>query len=177
MLLNDGRTNNGRMQGGGRMNNGRTVIQPPSVSKQFELYDQIPAKQCINFRGTPTPAATPLYNEFKSDQNKQKIQNCIRYGVFLISNKQYIIHEVNDDELNTVMNSIFKQHSHNSPYNIQQQIETLNKMVVDDCIKRCYTEAQTRLHYLKDINTLPTPISLPVMTNTHHQQLPMHQWF
>ena len=48
-------------------------------------------------------------------------------------------------------------------HGIHQQIQQLNKMVLDYCIFHVYSEAQGYMKYLQDASTLYRPMALPVM--------------
>jgi hypothetical protein len=152
-----------------RSSNGRVDIinktQAPDITNLFAMYDKIPANQCATFRD-PTIGQwedTPLSKAFFSKQNIQIIQNGIRAGVYKKSNQQYVVGLQDCDSLKVIMRSIFLQHSSNQPYNITQQIEQLNNIVLDYCIFHVYSEAQSYIKYLYDVSTLAVPLSAPVM--------------
>jgi len=108
---------------------------------------------------------SPLSNAFFSTQNQQVIQNGIRAGVYHLSKQQYIISQQSNPNLLMVMRAMFLEHSQNRPTHIKEQIEELNKYVLDYCIPRIYGEAKGYLHYLKDASTLVVPLSNPVHTS------------
>ena len=60
-----------------KSNNGRVDIKSPNTSTLFEMYDKIPANQCVTFRN-PTEGLwtdTTLSQAFFSQQNIQLLQN------------------------------------------------------------------------------------------------------
>ena len=66
-----------------RPNNGRVDIKTPNTSTLFQMYDKIPANQCVTFRN-PTEGlwtSNSLSDAFFSQQNIQIIQNGIRAGI------------------------------------------------------------------------------------------------
>jgi hypothetical protein len=75
------------------------------------------------------------------------------------------------------MRSIFLQYSANQPNNITQQVEELNKLVLEYCIQQVYSEAQGYITYVNDASTLVVPIERPVMTSTNDRQLELKSWF
>ena len=75
------------------------------------------------------------------------------------------------------MRSIFLQYSANQPTHISQQVENLNKMVLDYCIEQVYSEAQGYMKYLNDVSTLAIPISHPVMADNTDRELVFNGWF
>ena len=162
-----------------KVNNGRVDIKSPNTSTLFQMYDKIPANQCVTFRNATEGLWTSnsLSNAFFSEQNIQIIQNGIRAGVYHSSNGQYTIGTQDCDSLKIVMRSVFLQYSANQPNNITQQIAQLNKIVLDYCIQQVYSEAQGYMKYINDASTLVVPISHPVMANENDRQLELKPWF
>ena len=159
--------------------NGRVDIKGPSTSTLFNMYDKIPAHQCTTFRN-PVEGLwdeTNLSRAFFSLQNIQMIQNGIRAGVHAKSNGQYLIGPQDCDSLKVVMRSMFLQHSANKPTDVSQQINELNKMVLNYCIQQVYSEAQGYMKYMNDVSTLAVPIAHPVMTSNNDRQLQQKPWF
>jgi len=161
------------------LNNGRVDIKTPNTSTLFQMYDKIPANQCVTFRN-PTEGlwtSNTLSDAFFSQQNIQIIQNGIRAGIYHKSNGQYIIGPQDCDSLKIVMRSVFLQHSANQLNNITQQIAELNKIVLDYCIQQVYSEAQGYMKYIDDVSTLVVPIAHPVMASQNDRQLELKSWF
>lgn len=161
------------------VNNGRVNIKSPNTSALFEMYDKIPANQCVTFRN----ATEGLWNEtslsqaFFSHQNIQIIQNGIRAGVYEKSNGQYLIGPQDCDSIKIVMRSVFLQYSANQPTNLTQQIAELNKIVLNYCIQQVYSEAQGYMKYVDDVSTLVVPIAYPVQASNTDRQLELKSWF
>jgi len=162
-----------------KVNNGRVDIKSPNTSTLFQMYDKIPANQCVTFRNATEGLWTSnsLSNAFFSEQNIQIIQNGIRAGVYHRSNGQYVIGPQDCDSLKIVMRSVFLQNSANQPNNIPQQIAQLNNIVLEYCIQQVYSEAQGYMKYINDASTLVVPISHPVMANDNDRQLELKPWF
>lgn len=162
-----------------KVNNGRIDIKSPNTSQLFQLYDKIPANQCVSFRNATEGIWTENYlsQAFFSQQNIQILQNGIRAGVFYRSNGQYKIGEQDCDALKIVMRSVFLQNSANQENNIPQQIEQLNKMVLEYCIQQVYSEAQGYVKYIDDVSTLVIPIAHPVMADNTDRELEFKRWF
>ena len=162
-----------------KVTNGRVDIKTPNTSTLFQMYDKIPANQCVTFRNATEGlwSSSSLSNAFFSQQNIQIIQNAIRAGVYNRSNGQYTIGPQDCDSLKIVMRSVFLQNSANQPNNITQQIAQLNKIVLEYCIQQVYSEAQGYMKYINDASTLVVPISHPVMANDNDRQLELKPWF
>jgi hypothetical protein len=143
------------------------------------MSDQIPINQCSSFRDAMIGNwyDTKLSIAFFSAQNIKIIQNGIRAGVHHMSNGQYVIGEQNCDELKIVMRSIFLQNSKNLATGIPEQINALNKIVLDYSVKQVYGEAQGYMIYKKDVSTLVVPIAHPVLSYTNDKQLELKKWF
>jgi hypothetical protein len=162
-----------------KVNNGRVDIKSPNTSSLFEMYDKIPANQCVTFRN-PTEGLwddTDLSQVFFSQQNIQILQNGIRAGVYHKSNGQYTIGQQDCDSLKIIMRSVYLQHSANLKNNISQQVSELNKIILDYCIQQVYSEAQGYMKYLDDASTLVVPISHPVMASNTDRELEFKKWF
>ena len=162
-----------------KVNNGRVDIKSPNTSELFQMYDKIPANQCVSFRNATEGLwdDTYLSQAFFSKENIQILQNGIRAGVFHRSNGQYRIGLQDCDSLKIIMRSVFLQHSANQTNNITQQITELNKIVLDYSIQQVYSEAQGYMKYIDDVSTLVVPIAHPVMTDNTDRQLELKRWF
>lgn len=99
---------------------------------------------------------------FFSKKNMDIIQNNIRYTVYVKTNKKHIIDKQSDIELQIVMRSMYLQHSPNLEYNYREQIEYLNKLVVDWSVEKIIPQLEQYIGYLKEVEYMPMPIDLPV---------------
>ena len=162
-----------------KTNNGRVDIKSPNTSSLFQMYDKIPANQCVTFRN-PTEGLwddTDLSRTFFSHQNIKILQNGIRAGVYERSNNQYLIGPQDCDSLKIIMRSVYLQHASNLPYDIPQQVTELNKIVLNYCIQQVYSEAQGYMKYISDVSTLAVPIAHPVMADNNDRELVLKPWF
>ena len=162
-----------------KVTNGRIDIKSPNTSTLFEMYDKIPANQCVTCRNPTEGLWTDTYlsQAFFSQQNIQILQNGIRAGVYHKSNSQYIIGPQDYDSLKIVMRSVYLQNAANQPNNITQQVFELNKIVLNYCIQQVYSEAQGYLKYIDDASTLVVPIAHPIMTDNTDRELEFKTWF
>ena len=161
------------------VNNGRVDIKSPNTSSLFQMYDKIPANQCVTFRN-PTEGLwddTDLSRTFFSHQNIKILQNGIRAGVYERSNNQYLIGPQDCDSLKIIMRSVYLQHASNLPYDIPQQVTELNKIVLNYCIQQVYSEAQGYMKYISDVSTLAVPIAHPVMADNNDREIVLKPWF
>jgi hypothetical protein len=159
--------------------NGRVNILQPDTTKQFALYDRIPAHQPSSYREALQGNwnDSPLSLAYFSKENIMILQNGIRHGVYKKSNNQYLVDNQCDDVLKVIMRSVFLQYSANSPDSIPQQIKALNNIVLDYAIKQVYGEVQGYQQYLHDASTLAIPIDRPVLSSTEDKTLEQKPWF
>lgn len=162
-----------------RENNGRINIKSPDTSALFQMYDKIPANQCVTFRNATEGLwdETELSRAFFSQANIAIIQNGIRAGVYHRSNGQYVIGPQDCDTLKTIMRSVFLQYAANQPLHVSDQIQQLNTIVLNYCIQQVYSEAQGYLKYIDDASTLVVPIAHPVQATNNDRQLEFKGWF
>lgn len=147
--------------------NGRVNILNNTQNNVFHLYDKIPiSEKTTNYRDalTGNMESNLLSNTFFSSGNILIIQHGIMAGVFRESNGNFKIGYQNQDTLKIIMRSIFLQHSKNLSHNITQQVEDLNKLVLDYCIPQICSEAKGYMKYKEDVSMLPVPLSRAVST-------------
>jgi hypothetical protein len=155
--------------------------QPPDIQTRFKLYKRIPVADNQVMRENILSGIwqdTPMCQAFFSPENRQILQNGIRYGVYVQSHQNYIVAPVDEDELMIVMRSIYLQHSANLPDQIPEQISELNKMVMDYCIANVFSAAQGQMGYIRDASTLVEPIPLPILSqHSDKYDYPLPGWF
>jgi hypothetical protein len=109
-----------------------------------------------------TQQNTVVSNLFFSVKNVQIIQNGIRAGVFKMSEEKYTIDTQNPDTLNIIMRAIYLQNSMNTPDNVTEQLEDLNRIVIQYCVPRIYDEVKGYMKYKEDASTLAVPLDKPM---------------
>ena len=75
------------------------------------------------------------------------------------------------------MRSVFLQSAVNQPDNITGQIEALNNLVVEYCVKHIYSEAQAYINYKRDVSTMYHPIDRPAQVDVDDKTLELKPWF
>jgi len=103
---------------------------------------------------------TPLNQAYFSPANFQIVQNAIRKRVFDESGQ--IIDPVGTDDLFMVMRAIYLQYCRNLDTNIPGQIAGLNERVVSWSVPKIISELNMYKTYIRDISTMPVPMSHPV---------------
>ena len=72
---------------------------------------------------------------------------------------------------------MYLQWSNNSENNITKQVEALNKLVVDYCVKTIYSELMGYYKYCEDASTLAVPPDMPILSNMKNKTLELKPWF
>jgi hypothetical protein len=97
-----------------------------------------------------------LSRTFFSNDNVERIQLQIINNVYKQSQKQ--ISKQSYQELQIIMKSIYLQYSRNLPNNIEEQVLTLNKYVIDECVSIIIPNVTQYNKYITEI-TGPIPIN------------------
>jgi hypothetical protein len=91
---------------------------------------------------------SPLSMIFFSKMNIDRIQTEMRYQVWIQSGKKYVVDKQSPIELEIIMRAIYLQYSLNQNKNFKEQINYLNKLVLDYCVPNVLSEVQQYLGYL-----------------------------
>ena len=161
--------------------NGRiNIIEPESPDVVFRMQERLAVKnKATEYREalTGTWENNVLSNAFFSAENIQIIQNGLRAGVYEMSAKQYVIAPQNIDTLKVIMRSIYLQYAEHYPNKITEQIERLNKLVLDYAVPTVYNEAVGYVKYRIDQSTLVVPLAIPQHHDRNYKQLQLKNWF
>lgn len=99
---------------------------------------------------------------FFSDFNTGLLHDAIRYVVYSRSDGKYVIGRQSDIDLKVIMRSVFMMHCKHLPYDITGQVRDLNKMVIDESVKRILVEIPMYLYYRTDVISMRKPIDRAV---------------
>jgi len=159
--------------------NGKINIMGPNISTKFSMMDKIPVNTNTNYQNVLTGnfERSRLSDAYFSKQNIQIIQNGIRKGVYDKSQQKILIDNQPEDQIVTVMRSMYLQHSKNLEINIAQQIEELNAHVLQYCINNIFNEAVAYLKYKEDASTMHRPMQHPIYSNKTNKTLEQKPWF
>lgn len=110
-----------------------------------------------------------------SKKNIDNLEKRLRYTVYLMSSKQYILGPQDKTELVIIMRSVYLNYSNNLDYLITDQIKKLNDIVISKTAPRIFSQTTQYLRYLEDANeSHKILIARPVnVTNTGLKFLPM----
>jgi hypothetical protein len=117
-----------------------------------------------------------LSDAFFSKENMELIQNNIRKDVYNKSHpKGYVIDEQSVDELKIIMRAMYYQYARNLPNDIAGQVTDLNNRVCQWSVPHILSAVDHYVYYLKDIETMPTPMARPVnLTRAGSKTLPFN---
>ena len=108
---------------------------------------------------------TPLNRLFFSQGNIDKLQADIQTTVLQMVKAK--IDRQSDSDLLLVMRSYYLQYAQNNPNRLQEELDELNKRVVNFCSNRIAVEVEAYRYYRKDIMDFPAPIANPVDTHIY----------
>lgn len=105
---------------------------------------------------------TTLSRAFFSVKNINKIQDSIRHEVNVKSGpKNYVIDNQSVDELKIIMRAIYYQYARNLENNINEQLDDLNKKVINWSVPHILSAVDHYYYYINDISHLPVPMQQP----------------
>ena len=131
-------------------------LQNDEIIKPYELYKNSNSQQNTSvdiISNIVVPNA--LSRTFFSNDNVERIQLQIINDVYKQSQKQ--ISKQSYQELQIIMKSIYLQYSRNLPNQIEEQVNTLNKFVIDECVSIIIPNV---IQYKKYINEITGPIPI-----------------
>lgn len=131
-------------------------------TERYKDYKMFEEDGCTNTTGNDIVKGihekNPLTRAFFSKKNLDHLQNLIIKMVYEHSDCQYKISRQSDNELFTVMRSLYLQYGKNLPYDIPGQVAELNKQVLLDVVPRIITKVEQHLHYQRDAGSMPRPM-------------------
>ena len=108
---------------------------------------------------------TPLNRLFFSQGNIDNLQSQIQTTVGQMVNAS--IGRQSDSDLMLIMRSYYLQYARNEPNRLQEELDELNKRVVNFAANRISVEVEAYRYYRKDIMDFPAPIANPLDTHIY----------
>jgi hypothetical protein len=136
--------------------NGRIFLAPDEQFRPYELYRDSSQQQNTDtsiISNIVVPNA--LSRTYFSNDNVERLQLQIIQAVYTACQKQ--ISKQSYQELQIIMKSMYLQYGRNLPYDIEGQVQTLNKYVVDECVRIIVPNVLQYNKYIEDI-TSPVPV-------------------
>ena len=107
---------------------------------------------------------TPLNTLFFSEFNQNILQRGIRQA---FKNKTGIaIDRQNPDDLYSIMRVVFINNSGDHYSRVNEQVRTMNGRVIETALSQIQTGVSQYMAYVKDIDTISTPLDQPINTST-----------
>ena len=113
-----------------------------------------------------------LDNIFFSNENIDNINNKLILEVYNITNKKFKIAKQSNETLIIVMRYVFINHAKHLPYNIKEQVNQLNLLVLKEIVPNVITNITQKVDYLSYINERPPLLDLPISTNKTKTLIP-----
>lgn len=162
-------------------NNGRiNLTLYPSFEERVAMHDRIELKnRATDYRepvgGWERNEVSELYY---SKQNIEFIQKSISNGVYNMSNGKYTLPSQNIDALKVIMRTFYYRYAKFNPsISVTEQVNILNKHVLDYTIPLLYNEAIGYEKYLYDQSNLVVPMELPTACDRDYKGLEFKKWF
>jgi hypothetical protein len=95
---------------------------------------------------------------FFSQKNINALQQGIRYMVFKKTCGRFTIDNQSENELKQIMRAMYLEHCRHLPFEVVEQVRTLNAYVIDYAVPRITGELELYMTYRKDISSLPVPL-------------------
>jgi len=146
--------------------NGRIFIAPDEAVRPYELFKNSTQPQQTDtsiISNIVVPNA--LSRTYFSNDNIERLQLMIIDAVYKTCQKK--IGRQSYQELQIIMKSMYLQYSRNLPYDIEGQVASLNKYVVDECVRIIVPNVLQYNKYMDDI-TSPIPI-MPLSQNVSNK--------
>lgn len=144
--------------------NGRVIGVADITGNQFEMFTENNNNE-DSFKKTALYGIqnrSPLSELFFSEYNMRRIQDTLRYRVYVASSGKYQIGPQDNTELSVIMRAMYLQHAKNLPNRLAEQVNELNRLVVEFAWPKVLSEVEQYIGYVKNLEYLPSPISLPV---------------
>jgi hypothetical protein len=144
------------------LRNGRINIMDNNSSKKINKPSILSEEQTNSISRNLEHSS--LSRKFFSRDNINKIQKKIIIDTYQKSNKKYSITTQDENELIIIMRSYYLQYGKNLTTDIQGQVNTLNKMVIDWSVDEIIKNIDQYMIYKQTASILPMPLE--------HSQLP-----
>ena len=99
---------------------------------------------------------------FFAQANIDLLQTQIHDAIFAMSNGRFNIDRQSDVDLKLIMRSYYLQYAENFPGREGEELDVLNKRVVNFAANRIMVELEAYQYYRKDILDFPAPIANPI---------------
>ena len=113
-----------------------------------------------------------LEETFFSDKNIDIINKKLILSVYKLTNNKFKIAKQSSETLIIVMRYVFLYNAKFLPYQIDEQINELNCLVIKEILPNIITSITQKVEYLDYINVRPPLLDLPISTSKSKTLLP-----
>ena len=133
----------------------------PSYEQNTDNWATEDSIQKTMLKSIHTP--TPLGELFFSKNNMNRIQQKIKYEVFIRTNGKYKLEvDQNESDLLIVMRDAYISDAMNNPYKMVHQVKVLNHRVIEKIVPDMISMIKQDDEYIKQLDRPIDPIPLPV---------------
>ncbi len=158
--------------------NGRIYIPTLNIENRFKLHDKISQKTTSYTDALiGNWSNSELSLQFFSEKNINVLNNNLIKGVQQQSNNLYTIGIQDQDQLKTIMRSIYLENAKNLSINIPEQINVLNSLVLQYSIPQIISSLKSYNKYMHDITNMYVPMDRPIYSNINNKTLEFKGWF
>lgn len=115
---------------------------------------------------------TPLYDAFFSEFNYNTIQNGIIAETRAKTGKE--INKQDARPLTIIMESVYSVNAYNPYGDIQAQVDSMNKQVVQECSRQTIMGVNAYARYIEDLKTPPEPMQNPKLITNYGEKIPFN---
>lgn len=116
-------------------------------------------KQC------PSPLNTLYFSAFNQDLLQRGIREKFKQVTGIKIDTQ------NSDDLLTLMRYVFINNAGDHQKNIYAQVRAMNTIVIDTAVGQIKTGVAQYLAFIKEVDTVATPLDQPVNTSTYGKKM------
>jgi Family of unknown function (DUF5761) len=131
-----------------------------SVAKDYrtDFRDEWNGLQMCTDKDIGNLEKTPVSELFFSDINVQAVQQGIKNMVYKTSNGKYNLDDQDQKSLFVVMNATYLTYARHIDTDVLEQVRTLNRKCIEECVKIINNELSAYDHYIKDISSHMNPM-------------------
>ena len=130
-----------------------------AIPKAFPFFVERDKKFQLNRGATSVYEVNELQIRYFSGKNIEYLQREIRIRVY--GRAKYVIQDQDVNELQIVMKSVYFQYGKNLREKVNEQMDTLNEIVLNYCVNNIISNIELYMTYKKNVSYTPVPLELP----------------
>lgn len=121
----------------------------------------------MRFLGPEVSPDDPVAAAFSSQENIHILNTLMHDGVLEASSGRFNIGQQSQQELKTIMRSVYLNEARNLPFDIAGQVRALNSSVLAYAVPQIVSEAESHVYFIEDRKQEKRPAApQPIMTST-----------